>query len=165
MDPQYLNEDRVSPSHDAIGGTPQEDTLGDHDDDNEPTDEESDGPGRPRHEPTSANRQRVYDGARWGEPQTETAKLLNIDPKTLRKYYGEELKLGVIEANNTVMQIPVHHGHEESKSRRRHFLGENALRSPSRRYSVRHRSRSAGSEIRGRVQTKQALTSGSGRAV
>jgi hypothetical protein len=104
MNQKYLNEDIIAASpENTFGDRDNNQTTGETNDE-EPTGEESDGPGRPRHEPTSANRARVYDGARWGEPQTETAKFLNIDPKTLRKYYSEELKLGAIEANNTVMQ-------------------------------------------------------------
>jgi len=38
----------------------------------------------------------------YGIPESEIASVLSIDPKTLRKHYGEELDLGATKANAQV---------------------------------------------------------------
>ena len=55
--------------------------------------------GRPPHEPTEANRQKVITCAAVGIPQMDVARLLGMSINTLRKHYLDELETGSIEAN------------------------------------------------------------------
>jgi hypothetical protein len=50
--------------------------------------------GLPEHEPTDESRARVIELAKVGVTQDSIAVILGIAPKTLRKYYASELKLG-----------------------------------------------------------------------
>ena len=52
------------------------------------------GRGRPPHEPDNQSRQLVEVAAAHGVPQTEIARLLGINEKTLRLYYRPELGRG-----------------------------------------------------------------------
>jgi len=52
-----------------------------------------------RHEPTDILRQTVSLHAAVGTPQSDIARLLEVDEKTLRKHYRNELDLGAIKAN------------------------------------------------------------------
>lgn len=58
--------------------------------------------GRPPHEPTDADRAKVKALAAYGTPQEQIARVFDIDSKTLRLHYRDELDLGVIEANAQV---------------------------------------------------------------
>lgn len=54
------------------------------------------------HEPTPELRQTVQLHATVGTPQDTIASILGIDPKTLRKYYREELDHATAKANATI---------------------------------------------------------------
>lgn len=58
--------------------------------------------GMPPHEPTVANREAVKLHAMVGTPQDVIAGMLGIDPKTLRKYYREELDHSLAQANAVI---------------------------------------------------------------
>lgn len=55
--------------------------------------------GKPPHEPTKAMRELVKMHAMVGTPQSIIADILEIDDKTLRKYYRRELDLATHQAN------------------------------------------------------------------
>lgn len=57
---------------------------------------------KPPHEPTKATRDTVKMHALVGTPQELIADVLNIDPKTLRKWYREELDHSKAQANATI---------------------------------------------------------------
>lgn len=50
--------------------------------------------GRPAYEPSEKDRRIAEMMAGWAIPQDRIAKLIGIDPKTLRKHFCEELELG-----------------------------------------------------------------------
>src|SRR4051812_134730 len=52
--------------------------------------------GRPSHEPEAGHRKQVEALAGFGVPETDIARVIGIDPKTLRKYYRDELDCGHI---------------------------------------------------------------------
>lgn len=54
------------------------------------------------HEPTPEQRQLVQLHATIGTDQNEIARIIGIDPKTLRKYYRDELDLAMAKANATI---------------------------------------------------------------
>lgn len=56
------------------------------------------------HKPDDKNRARVEALVSFGLPQTEIARELGIDPKTLRKHYEDELSAGTARANAKVAQ-------------------------------------------------------------
>ena len=60
--------------------------------------------GRPAHAPdrSIAGRSRPWRGT--ASPETDIARVLGIDPKTLRKYYREELDTGHVKANAKVAE-------------------------------------------------------------
>jgi hypothetical protein len=60
------------------------------------------GRGQPPHEPTEKTRATVKAMSAYGIPQEQVARVLDIDSKTLRLHYRDELDLGVIEANAQV---------------------------------------------------------------
>jgi hypothetical protein len=60
------------------------------------------GPGHPPHQPTAQDRTKVKAMSAYGIPQEQIARVFNIDSKTLRLHYRNELDLGVIEANAAV---------------------------------------------------------------
>ena len=60
--------------------------------------------GRPSHEPDTLDRRQVEALAGYGVPEPEIAGVLGIDPKTLRKYYREELDYGHTKANAKVAE-------------------------------------------------------------
>lgn len=60
--------------------------------------------GRPPHEPDEVTRASVEAMAGCGIPEADIAKVIRIDPKTLRKYYRDELDTGHIRANARVAQ-------------------------------------------------------------
>lgn len=57
---------------------------------------------KPKHEPTKAQRDTVSLHAMVGTPQEDIAKVIGVDPKTLRKYYRDELDLALAKANATI---------------------------------------------------------------
>ena len=57
---------------------------------------------KPPHEPTAETKQLVQLHATIGTPQKDIARVLGIDPKTLRKYYRDELDLASAKANATI---------------------------------------------------------------
>ena len=57
---------------------------------------------KPPHEPTKATRDTVQMHALVGTPQSVIADVLNIDAKTLRKWYRAELDLAKAKANATI---------------------------------------------------------------
>lgn len=58
--------------------------------------------GRPAHVPTQKNRGLVEAYAACGTPEEDIARLLGIDPKTLRKHYRSELDIAHVKANAKV---------------------------------------------------------------
>jgi hypothetical protein len=66
---------------------------------------QSDSPKRARNviQPNPAQRELVKNLAGWGLRQIYIASSLNIDPKTLRKYYRKELDEGLIHAKTSVL--------------------------------------------------------------
>jgi hypothetical protein len=60
--------------------------------------------GRPPHEPDVSYRKQVEALAGFGVPETDIARVIGIDPKTLRKYYRDELDTGHIKANAKVAE-------------------------------------------------------------
>jgi hypothetical protein len=57
---------------------------------------------RPPHAPTPEQRQIVQLHATIGTPQDTIARIIGIDPKTLRKHYRDELDLARAKANATI---------------------------------------------------------------
>src|SRR6185312_7337315 len=60
--------------------------------------------GRPAHVPTERSRSEVETLAAFGIPHEDIARVLEIDPKTLRKHYVDQLELGSIKATVKVAQ-------------------------------------------------------------
>jgi hypothetical protein len=60
--------------------------------------------GRPAHEPTEDSRALVESLSGFGIPQEEIARLIGIDPKTMRLHYAEQIELGFIKAKAKVTQ-------------------------------------------------------------
>ena len=50
--------------------------------------------GRPAHVPTDETRNMVESLSGFGIPQDEIARLVGIDPKTLRFHYADQIELG-----------------------------------------------------------------------
>jgi hypothetical protein len=59
---------------------------------------------RPSHEHTPALRRQVEAMAAYGVPEIDIARVLTIDPKTLRKHYRDELDSGHVKANVKVAE-------------------------------------------------------------
>jgi len=59
---------------------------------------------RPVHQPDPALRRQVEAMAGYGIPELGIAKVIGVDPKTLRKHYRSELDLGHLKANSAVAQ-------------------------------------------------------------
>ena len=57
---------------------------------------------RRRHEPDPGLRRQVEAMAAYGIPEPDISRVVGIDPKTLRKYYRDELDLGAVKANAQV---------------------------------------------------------------
>ena len=62
------------------------------------------GRGRPAHVPTDETRNLVELLSGFGIPQDEIARLVGIDPKTLRFHYADQIELGTIKATAKVAQ-------------------------------------------------------------
>ena len=60
--------------------------------------------GRPAHKPTDGTSKQVEAMCGYGVPEADIARVLGIDPKTLRKYYRDELDTGHIKANSRVAE-------------------------------------------------------------
>ncbi len=60
--------------------------------------------GRPRFEPTEAQRSQVKAMAGYGIPQADIGLVIGCDPKTLRVHFQSELETGSIIANTRVAQ-------------------------------------------------------------
>jgi hypothetical protein len=60
--------------------------------------------GRRSHVPEPAGRRQVEAMAAYGIPETDIARVLGIDPKTLRKHYRDELDTGSIKANSRIAE-------------------------------------------------------------
>src|SRR6478735_7043407 len=58
--------------------------------------------GRRAHKPDPAQRRQVEALAAYGIPEADISGVVDIDPKTLRKYYRDELDLGATKANAQV---------------------------------------------------------------
>jgi hypothetical protein len=58
--------------------------------------------GRRAHRPDPAQRRQVEALAAYGIPEADISGVVGIDPKTLRKYYREELDFGETKANAQV---------------------------------------------------------------
>jgi hypothetical protein len=58
--------------------------------------------GRPAHKPDPTVRRQVESMAAYGIPEHDIARVVGIDPKTLRKHYRDELDLGETKANAQV---------------------------------------------------------------
>lgn len=58
--------------------------------------------GRRAHKPDPSQRRQVEAMAAYGIPEPDIARVTGVDPKTLRKYYREELDLGEAKANAQV---------------------------------------------------------------
>ncbi|UVK50954.1 hypothetical protein DBIPINDM_004150 [Mesorhizobium sp. AR02] len=59
---------------------------------------------RPGHKPDEASRRQVEALAGYGVPETGIADMIAVDPKTLRKHYRQELRIGHTKANSAVAQ-------------------------------------------------------------
>ena len=59
---------------------------------------------RQKYEPTPEERRQVLSMTGYGIQQTEIARLLDIDAKTLRLYFRDELDTGMTQANMRVAQ-------------------------------------------------------------
>ena len=61
--------------------------------------------GRRAHSPEPQTRRQVEAMAGYGVPERDIARVLAIDPKTLRKHYREELDTGAIKATAKVAEF------------------------------------------------------------
>jgi predicted transcriptional regulator len=59
---------------------------------------------RPSHEPNATSRRQVEAMAAYGITEPQIARVVGIDPKTLRKHYRDELDTGQIKANSKVAE-------------------------------------------------------------
>ena len=60
--------------------------------------------GRRAHTPEAAGRQQVEAMAAYGIPEADIARVMEIDPKTLRRHYRSELDTGHIKANSRMAE-------------------------------------------------------------
>ncbi len=54
------------------------------------------------HTPTEENRKKIESYAAVGIPQEDIAKVIGIDPKTMRKHYREVLDVAAVQANAAI---------------------------------------------------------------
>jgi hypothetical protein len=59
---------------------------------------------RRAHRPDPVTRRQVDAMSAYGVPEADIARVLSIDPKTLRKHYREELDTGSIKANSRIAE-------------------------------------------------------------
>ncbi len=62
----------------------------------------------PSHQPLPALRRQVEAMAGYGVPEIDIARVVGIDPKTLRKHYRDELDTGHVKANAKVAENLYH---------------------------------------------------------
>jgi hypothetical protein len=60
--------------------------------------------GRRAHQPDAFHQRQVEAMAGYGVPEADIAKVLKIDPKTLRRHYREQLDTGHIKANSRIAE-------------------------------------------------------------
>src|ERR1700730_11201181 len=60
--------------------------------------------GRPAHRPDASQRRQVEALAGYGIPEADIACVIDIDPKTLRRHYRQELDKGHIKATAKVAE-------------------------------------------------------------
>lgn len=60
--------------------------------------------GRRAHTPNSTSRRQVEAMAAYGVPEKDIARVLLVDPKTLRKHYRDELDTGHVKANSRIAE-------------------------------------------------------------
>lgn len=60
--------------------------------------------GRRAHSPDPSLRRQVEAMAAYGVPEADVARVIGVDPKTLRKHYRGELDTGQIKANSKVAE-------------------------------------------------------------
>ncbi|MEQ9814093.1 MAG: hypothetical protein RLO50_15045 [Azospirillaceae bacterium] len=60
---------------------------------------------RPPHMPEPGERRQVEAMAAYGIPEADIARVIGIDPKTLRKHYRDELDTGHVKANARVAEV------------------------------------------------------------
>lgn len=61
--------------------------------------------GRRAHRPDERSRRQVEALAAYGVPELDIARVVGIDPKTLRKHYRDELDLGAFKATAKVAEF------------------------------------------------------------
>ena len=61
--------------------------------------------GRKAHRPEPASRRQVEAMAAYGVPELDIARVVAIDPKTLRKHYRDELDTGHVKATAKVAEF------------------------------------------------------------
>lgn len=61
--------------------------------------------GRRAHRPDERDRRQVEALAAYGVPESDIARVVGIDPKTLRKHYRDELDLGATKATAKVAEF------------------------------------------------------------
>lgn len=61
-------------------------------------------PGRKAYQPTADQRRQVEAMSAYGIPQDDIARVVQIDAKTLRKYYSDELATGSTKATARVAE-------------------------------------------------------------
>ena len=61
--------------------------------------------GRKRHAPDTVLRRQVEAMAAYGVPELDIARVVGIDPKTLRKHYRDELDTGRVKATAKVAEF------------------------------------------------------------
>lgn len=59
---------------------------------------------RPAHKPDAVMRRQVEAMVACGVPEADVARVIGIDPKTLRKHYRDELDTGAIKANSRIAE-------------------------------------------------------------
>jgi len=60
--------------------------------------------GRRAHQPVPVARRQVEAMSAYGIPEADIARVLSIDPKTLRKHYRDELDLGAVKAKSRMAE-------------------------------------------------------------
>ena len=71
--------------------------------------------GRRAHKPDPAQRRQVEAMAAYGIPEPDISRVVGIDPKTLRKYYRDELDLGDDQGQRPGGRLPVQLGQERQR--------------------------------------------------
>jgi hypothetical protein len=60
--------------------------------------------GRRSHKPDPTSRRQVEAMTAYGVPEADIARVIGIDPKTLRKHYRQELDVGATKANSRIAE-------------------------------------------------------------